>query len=258
MDKVTGNIYQTMDYSKFNKLPGNRKVLLRRKAKILKSINEIGYVRNPIVINENHEIIDGQGRFEALKELGLSIEYVVAENAGLKECVGLNLGQTNWKPLDYVESYAEQGVESYIRFLECLGAHHDISLQILYGVATNTINVGGAGTKCLKNGELEFSEEWRKKIEPTLDMLETLSEELRYIKGEQRIIWTALAWCLNNTDCDSKRLHNIMQSKYPLFHPVVNPDMFLNELSDIYNKNLSARSCMYFNTEYKQALKASK
>ena len=258
MDKVIGSVYQTTDYSKFKKLLGNRKVLLRRKAKILKSINEIGYVRNPIIVNENYEIIDGQGRLEALKELGLPIEYVIAESTGLEECVGLNLGQTNWRPIDYVESYAELGVDGYVRFLECLGAHNGISLQVLYGVATNTINVGGAGTKCLKNGELEFSEEWRKKIEPSLDMLEALSNELKYIKGEQRIIWTALAWCMNNTNCDAKRVRNIMQNKYPLFHPVVGVDMFLNELSDIYNKNLSAKNCVYFNTEYKQALKAGK
>ena len=35
----------------------------------------MGFIKNPIVVNEKMEIIDGQGRFEVCKEKGLPIYY---------------------------------------------------------------------------------------------------------------------------------------------------------------------------------------
>ena len=88
-------VYSTADYSAFKKLTGNRDILENRKNLIISSINERGWIRNPVVVNDNMEIIDGQGRFEALKELGLPIEYVVAHGATISDCIALNIKQTN-------------------------------------------------------------------------------------------------------------------------------------------------------------------
>ena len=60
-------IYCTKNYEIFKRLYGNREVLAQRKRTIKNSILEIGYISNPIVVNENMEIIDAQGRFESLK-----------------------------------------------------------------------------------------------------------------------------------------------------------------------------------------------
>ena len=254
-DKIVGYVYETYDYDKFKKLEGNRRVLDRRKAKIKRSMEEVGQIMNPSIVNENFEVADGQGRIEADAELGHPVHYIIVEGIGLKECVALNLGQTNWKPIDYVESYAARGNENYIRFLDLINQYPQVGLQIIYGVATNSINVGGAGTRVMKEGELELSKEWAKSIIPSLDFLDNLHEELKNVKGEQRILQTGLAWIINNTDCNIARLEKIISDKYPLIQPVVNKDYFLNNISDIYNKNLNAKNCMYFNTEYKQRLR---
>lgn len=255
-DKIVAYVYETYDYDKFKKLEGNRRVLDRRKAKIKRSMEDVGQIMNPSIVNENLEIIDGQGRIETDQELGMPVHYIIVEGTGLKECVALNLGQTNWKPIDYVESYAARGNENYIRFLDLINQYPLIGLQIIYGVATNSINVGGAGTRVLKEGELRLSKEWAKAIIPALDFLDNLHEELKNVKGEQRILQTGLAWIINNTNCNVARLEKIITDKYPLIQPVVNKDYFLNNISDIYNKGLAAKNCMYFNTEYKQAIRA--
>ena len=77
MYKKVGTVYSTTDYDSFAKLEGNRDVLQSRKNIIKESIEERGWIRNPVVVNEKMQIIDGQGRFEALKELGMPIEYVI-------------------------------------------------------------------------------------------------------------------------------------------------------------------------------------
>lgn len=91
--RQVGAIYSSEDYSVFRKLNGNRSVLEQRKNMIMASITERGWIRNPVVVNEKMEIIDGQGRFEALKELGLPIEYVVAKGASISDCIALNIKQ---------------------------------------------------------------------------------------------------------------------------------------------------------------------
>ena len=100
-EKIT-TVYRTNDYSQFNKLVGNRAVTRDRVMAIIESVNTVGYVLSPIVVNEKMEIIDGQGRAEAFEELGLPIDYVIAEGAGIAECIQLNIKQKNWGLIDEV------------------------------------------------------------------------------------------------------------------------------------------------------------
>ena len=37
----------------------------------MKNITDYGHIFNPIVVNESYQIIDGQGRFEALRAMDL-------------------------------------------------------------------------------------------------------------------------------------------------------------------------------------------
>ena len=254
-DRKICAVYETADYDKFIKLEGNRSVLERRVARISNSIEQVGYRTNPIIVNRKFEIIDGQGRYEACKEKGLPIQYVIDPNAGLEECVALNLGQTNWRPIDYVESYARQGVEDYARLLWHLNKYPHIKLQVMQGVVENKVTTSGIRTKILKDGSFRFSQERAEKIEPALDFITDLWGVLHQIPGEQRVIQTGIAWVVNNTSVNTARLRSVVERKYPKIHPVVVPDIFLSELADLYNAKLSVKNCIYFNTEYKISLK---
>lgn len=59
-------VYRTNNYDQFKRLVGNREVNPKRVKTIKKSVEEIGYIPNPIIVNENMEVIDGQGRLQAL------------------------------------------------------------------------------------------------------------------------------------------------------------------------------------------------
>ena len=83
MHNKVGFVYSTEDYSVFQKLNGNRDVLESRKNKIMESILERGWIRNPIVVNQKFEVIDGQGRLEALQELKMPVEYVIFQRCVL-------------------------------------------------------------------------------------------------------------------------------------------------------------------------------
>lgn len=160
MDKTIGKIYITDDYDKFKKLTGNRDV--KGTKKIVASIKSVGYVLSPILVNENFEVVDGQNRLEALKQLELSVPYIIQNGIGIEECRHLNIGQSNWNTTQFIRSYAESGNESYIRLLDLI---NDFSKQFsVEGVLTvalpRLIKIsGGATYKEVRDGDVHISEE---------------------------------------------------------------------------------------------------
>lgn len=252
-------IYKTHDYSIFKNLLGNRGVKAKRTSKIVNSILRVGYiVPSPVIVNERMEVIDGQGRIEACKQLNLPIYYVIAKGASIDECMAMNMGQTNWSTSDYVGSYAMMGNGNYIRFRDIAERYPQFTSAEIYGVCANSITINGHSTKVLKNGELELSEDDYKRAISILDYLVEALDVLNAIPGSSRVKKTALAWVVSNTRCDRKRLLTRLAAEYPKMSPVVEtlPTLYLSELSDIYNRKLSKQNCLYFDALYKQSLRS--
>lgn len=259
MAKVIGEIYEETDYSVFKHLAGNRAVKPSRAKKIRDSIEKVGYVLNPIIVNKEMQVIDGQGRLAALKELGLPVIYTIDENAGINECMSMNIGQTNWGIIDYIEMYASIGVEDYVRFLEVYKEFHPKGMTIdeMCGICLNRLITNGYGSSTIKNGELKFTEKQRKDARPLFEFLVRIRKPLDAIPGSGRVKKTAVAWIVRNTSCDCGRLERIIMTQYPIIDPVVDtaPLIFMGQLSELYNKRLGAKNSIFFETEYRMWLK---
>src|SRR6266702_2300004 len=72
---------------------------------------------NPIEVNENMFIIDGQHRWAACKELGLPVYYMINKGGSLEETRVENVTQRRWSLMDFAHSYAEGGNKDYKMFL---------------------------------------------------------------------------------------------------------------------------------------------
>jgi hypothetical protein len=108
-------VYTTKDYSIFNHIEGNREVNKIHVERLKKSFNE-SYLLNPIIVNGDMQIIDGQHRFLAASQLNLPINYIVCKKYGLKEIQVLNSNMKNWSKLDYLDGFCDLGKEEYIKF----------------------------------------------------------------------------------------------------------------------------------------------
>ena len=101
-------VLTTTDYFLFKQIEGNREKNKLQLSKLKKSISD-NYLFTILIVNENYEIIDGQHRFEIIKELGLPLNYVICEGYGLNEVHVLNQNQKTWTISDYMEGYANMG-----------------------------------------------------------------------------------------------------------------------------------------------------
>lgn len=103
------------NYKKFTLIDGNRLVKASHVRQIVKSMAE-RYIQNPIITNERLEIIDGQHRFLAMKELGKPISYIKTPGLDIDDVIRLNTNAINWGLNDYLDSFVDRGYEHYIKF----------------------------------------------------------------------------------------------------------------------------------------------
>jgi len=113
--KFHPEILSTTNYAIFKDIDGNRYVNPLHVRRIQQSMSE-NLLFSPILVNEKHEIIDGQHRFEALSSLGHPIYYIKVYGYGLEQVHILNTNHSNWQKKDYLDGYADKGKKDYVLF----------------------------------------------------------------------------------------------------------------------------------------------
>ena len=246
---ITGNVFRTSDYSIFKRLEGNRPVLARRVSKIASSISKNGYVFNPIVVNEAMQIIDGQGRFEALKQAGLPIDFVVSEGAGLDECVALNMYATPWTLRDYIDSYHEMGNQSYLLLKFLLDQYKDLPLNVVLQFVSGTPAIPN---EKIKSGTLALTDDMVETAKENLNFVKLVQKNVESVRGGSRYLYYAIGFA-RMCGADEVRLLSCIQRS--VLQPAPNIRYALDEISDLYNWNLKDPSRrMYFYPKYEETL----
>ena len=246
--KVVGQIYQTDDYDIFKKLDGNRDA--SNVKAILKSIENVGCVLSPILVNENFEVIDGQHRLEAFKEKKLPVKFMVQKGIGLRECQAINTGMQNWQAMDFVRSYAEIGNENYIRLLDLWTEYHkDFGLDGIIGIAIE-VREGGS-TPYLRNAELDMSSRRYEVAKQRMNFLREIGmvKLFKEKKLYKRTFWNAIGYAFRHPEISIKELCERIE-KSPLEIVTYNKTVDQLKLFDeIYNKGRKTKK-VFMATDY--------
>lgn len=242
-------VFETTDYDLFKKLKGNRDVYSVNK--ITQSIKKVGYIPSPICVNEKMEIIDGQNRLEALKKLGMPVQYYVVKGIGVEEARQMNIGRRNWSQLDYVKSYAAEGRAEYVAFLNLYEEHGEYAIQELWGICKGRILTSGWEVNDIKNGTLDLTNDDIEKGKNLIALLSLIRPSLDKLVGSKRMAITAFAWILSHPKADRHRIVKVVNSKYPLFIPVVSAESILKDFGNHYNKGLTASKQILFDVDYR-------
>ena len=213
---------------------------------------DVGYITSPILVNEKYEIIDGQGRFEALKELDMPIEYIMQEGLGIKECVSMNVNQTNWTINDYIATYAKRGVESYTYFYNLQKEFPLITAVEVFVVAL--FNKDRLNVDEVASGLLSIS---REKYEEAREKLKIIYPIIVKHPKANRVTQIArgLLYCFDIKEIDIERIINkveesLQENNIP---PMATTSQVMQYLEKIYNENKRGRSLFLF-TAYRENL----
>ena len=151
--KETGVIYKTTDYKLFKTIKGNREVNQLHLKRLVKSIKE-NYLFTIITVNENYEIIDGQHRYNALKELNLPINYTICKGYGISEIQTFNTNNKKWSTDDYVDGYIDLGKTDYKVFKQFKN-RYNLSFAACISLLSNKFSDNGADFIQFKNGDFK-------------------------------------------------------------------------------------------------------
>jgi len=154
-NKMIDKVFSTMNYEIFSSLDGNRIVNPLHVKKIADSM-KIKVLFIPIIVNEEFQVIDGQHRLEARKQLGLEVPYIICPNYTLEDVHRANSNHKAWTNIDFINAYAEAGADNYI-FLKKLFDLYGEKVSISDLINLNTISRFNA-MKYFKSGEIKLIE----------------------------------------------------------------------------------------------------
>lgn len=233
MDRVFSKIYQTYNYQQFKILEYNRDIT--RFDLLNESIATEG-IKNPILVDEEFNIIDGQHRYTYAKELGKPIIYYVTPKKSENDVVEINTTAKRWQISDYIRHYANQGNNEYLRLNE--------SIQNMPFIRpTDIICVGYGLIDRRKVKILDVVKQGKFRFKSYADFLKVAQYYRQFIEATQirSVAGVFLAYynLFTVIDFDKERLLRNVNSgnTRDRLIGVSNFRVILKELVDAYNKN---------------------
>jgi hypothetical protein len=143
-------VKKTSDYTIFKKLPGNREIEPGNLKKITASLKMNNMLElNPILVDSEMRVMNGQHRLEAAKNLGIEVYYKVDENIKSSDLLLLQT-QKSWTLEDFVRYHAAQGINAYVDIVKLSEKY---SISITEAIQYLGIGRGGKGYIALKEGK---------------------------------------------------------------------------------------------------------
>lgn len=146
---------QTTEYEIFKDIISNREVDDKHVRKLSRSIEENNLLHlNPIIVDHELRVVDGQHRLEAAKLLQVPIYYIQDNKVTRKAISKLNSNQKNWSTMDYINFYTVEKVVGFSEFSKFLNHNPHLSSSAAISLCAENHNRDILG---IKNGFIDVS-----------------------------------------------------------------------------------------------------
>lgn len=242
MNKI--NIQVTKDYSKFKIVNGNREINKAHVKRLAKSISDNNLLEfNPILVNKNYEVIDGQHRLTVAQENNLPVYFVMVNPAGLAEVQLLNANSKAWSMSDYLKSYIKLGINDYSileDYMDQYGLPLMISAAFLEGIELNSQKFKNLPQK-FRAGEFRV-----KSLNKAIQLAEKIVIFKPYVeKGAWRGRYFIEALTTAFGIVRAEKLLKKVKTSKKLIIPQVNRTAYLRALEDILNYRSRSETRLY-------------
>jgi hypothetical protein len=150
--------------------------------KLKKSISKRNLLHlKPIQVNGEMDIIDGQHRVLAAKDLGVDIWYEVDGSLAPEDIILMNISKS-WQMLDYLNYYVKHNYPEYVK-LQKFMKEKQVSIQVALRLMSGTTL---APKQAFKDGEFVFNQEVAFE---NLDLCQRTIDLIQRLKGN--CAWTS-------------------------------------------------------------------
>ncbi|MEK6829851.1 MAG: ParB N-terminal domain-containing protein [Nanoarchaeota archaeon] len=221
-------IWRTEDYGVFKLNEFNRDPSHYKKIKeAIKKNDQAKYM--PILVDKNMNIVDGQNRYLACKELKKPIYFIVSKEIHINDAPDINSAAKNWSMTDYVRHYAKRGREPYIKMLD---------LAAKYGQRISVIAQFGK----LKEGSRSHSENVRAGIFEFKSGVDveaffkhmSIFQQYYYYAKKERFIRAAVK-LYSHKEYNPAVMEKKLRLASAIVHEQPRTDLMLEELVKLYN-----------------------
>lgn len=147
-------IKKTSDYDLFCSFTSNREIDEKHVAQLVRSISSRNLLHiNPILVDSNMRIIDGQHRLEAAKILSVEIYYIISDDVDRLDISKLNSNQKNWNTMDFINFYTIEGKPEFLKFSKFVSSYPDITISAALTIVSSKFT---RNVKEVKNGILDI------------------------------------------------------------------------------------------------------
>lgn len=233
-------ILTTKDYNQFKFLKSNREILIPHVNKIKLSILKKNLLKNnPIIVNKEMEVVDGQHRLQAAKELDVEIYYLVSDQVTNEDISTLNTNKLNWKLEDYLNFWYSEGKAEYKKVSHFVNNNPKIPL-------TGSLLLLGADYRGVisefKDGTFQVSNQ--KEAELLAAQLDELSQYGKHVYSTTFL--RQFARIVKIDKYDHKKLIYQIEKQPKSFVPCINEKQYLELFDEIYNRDIPTKNRLSF------------
>ena len=249
-------IYTSSKYNDFVFKEENRAIDEKHANKIATIMKEKGWIGSPIEVSETADkklqIEDGQHRYVAAKQTNTPIRFIVVPARTAYEQGEMNSMVEKWKPMQYIEMYARNGIPSYKRLLNLCNEFPQFKLneiQVACGISNSKHN------DLIKKGRIQVSDERFLKARHILQDLAEIKETLNSVGLFNVSYVKALIALLKVDAIDKDRMRQKIERYYDILESASTVDKAVDYLERVYNRN-AKKDIVYLVDKYKSAKRA--
>lgn len=236
----TAAIQSTVHYHLFKRIDSNRHLDKRHVNKLVEAIRKKNLLHlNPIVVNGEMEVIDGQHRLSAAKILGVAIYYTQDARISHNDIGGMNSNKKNWQMMDYINYYAKKGNRNYVAFLELCDKHKDYKPSMLQTLCSKD---GTRRSNDVKEGLFDISN-----IDHAEIIISYLEDFKKYtlLAANSRFI-EAVRLIATHPEYNHERMMGKVQQNPTAILPCANNKQYVQMLQAMYNKHVREDNIVIF------------
>ena len=232
-------VESSYDYELFTLLPNNRPI---REAHIKRLVQKIKIkdLQQPIQINDEFQILDGQHRFFAYQQLNLPVPYFINNSIAENDISVLNSNSRKWSDKDYLcwwvgkekDRGKEVGLGPY-QTMEWFLNKYKLGVNMSIILLSCIINKDTDGFKDgqLKIRNLELAKE-------RAQFIVSLKPYFEFYKKPN--FMRALYYLMRHKDFCLKRMYQAVSKNSSELHGQASRNGYITNILKVYNKGLAA------------------